>query len=57
MEDALAQLALHIPPDQRNHSSGLSPDRRLANAIENTFTDGNIGADHGNRFAPASSVF
>jgi len=57
MEDALAQLALRIPPDQRNHSSGVSPDRRLANAIENTIAYRNTGADHGNRFAPASSVF
>jgi len=57
MEDALAQLALRIPPDQRDHSSGLSPDRRLANAIKNTIAYRNTGADHGNRFAPPSPVF
>ena len=45
------------PADQLNHSSGVSLDRRLANAFENTITYGNTGTDHGNLFAPASPVF
>ena len=57
MEDAFAKLALRIPADQLNHPSGVSLDRRLANAFENTITYGNTGTDHGNLFAPASPVF